>query len=111
MVNAANRRKPMVKRRHPPAHPHAARAAGDKRPFATCKQEVEFIGRYLSADLQDRELSSFEKHLAICPDCLAFLKTYKTTIDLTRNFLTRQRQNSATSKLSLLPERKRLKRR
>jgi hypothetical protein len=30
---------------------------------------------------------SFERHLAICPDCVAFLKTYKKTIELTRSFV------------------------
>lgn len=78
--------------------------------FDSCKQAVDLIGRYLSSDLQRRELLAFENHLASCPDCVAFVKTYKATIDLTRKFLTRQRQNNATPELFFLPPRKRAKR-
>ena len=79
-------------------------------PFDGCKQAVDLIGRYLSSDLQRRELLAFENHLASGPDCAAFLKTYRATIDLTRKFLTRQRQNNATPELFFLPPRKRGKR-
>jgi hypothetical protein len=92
-------------------HPRPAREFHDsKKPFDTCEQEVEFIGRYLSFDLQAHELSAFENHLAICPDCVAFLKTYRATVELTRNYLTIM-QSNATSGLSLLPARARSKRR
>jgi anti-sigma factor RsiW len=56
-------------------------------PSATCKQEVALIGRYVSADLSAKELAAFERHLAACCDCVAFLQTYKKTVQLTRNFL------------------------
>ena len=55
--------------------------------LATCREEVAFLDRYLSSDLSARQRARFEKHLAVCRDCAAFLQTYKTTIELTRSFL------------------------
>jgi anti-sigma factor RsiW len=81
-----------------------------KAPLVSCKQEVELIARYLSSNLQGRELAAYESHLAVCQDCVAFLKTYKTTIDLTRSFLASQAQTNGAPVLSLKPARKRRKR-
>jgi anti-sigma factor RsiW len=53
----------------------------------TCKQETEFIARYLSGELHKPMIRAFEQHLGLCPDCVAFLKTYKATVELTREFL------------------------
>jgi hypothetical protein len=53
----------------------------------TCKQETDFIARYLAAELRDPMLQAFEDHLKLCPDCVAFLKTYQVTMELTREFL------------------------
>lgn len=53
----------------------------------TCKQEIDFLDRYFSGDLNECELERFESHLDVCRDCVAFVRTYKTTLDLTRSFL------------------------
>jgi anti-sigma factor RsiW len=45
------------------------------------------IASYLVSDLSPANLASFENHLAECPDCKAFLQTYKKTIEITRSFL------------------------
>jgi anti-sigma factor RsiW len=49
----------------------------------TCKDEVALIADYLRAMLKPHVLAVFEQHLAQCPDCAAFLKTYKTIVELT----------------------------
>jgi anti-sigma factor RsiW len=69
----------------------------------TCRQETAFLDRYLAADLKDGERGRFESHLAACPDCLAFLQTYKTTLALTKNFLASQPAavSTATAPLKL----------
>ena len=111
-MKLANRRTSGLKPREPSNHPRATRKwRGGKTLFDSCKQEVDLIGRYLSSDLHGRELLAFEKHLAICPDCVAFLKTYKATIDLTRKILASQTQRNTTADLSLLPPAKQLNRR
>lgn len=45
------------------------------------------MGDYLDASLTQPALAAFEKHLAQCPDCEAFLRTYKKTMQLTAAFL------------------------
>jgi anti-sigma factor RsiW len=42
---------------------------------------------YLAGRLDPTVLSAFEKHLGECPDCAAFLNTYKKTIEATKSFL------------------------
>ena len=53
----------------------------------TCRQETDFLARYLAAELHGKTLEAFEHHLTLCPDCVAFIETYKATIALTREFL------------------------
>lgn len=48
----------------------------------TCREFVEFLMEYLSAELPARERACFDEHLAECPDCVAYLQTYKATISL-----------------------------
>jgi Putative zinc-finger len=57
------------------------------RPGRTCKDEVALIADYLSRRLDAAILAAFEKHLNDCPDCTAFLNTYKKTIEATKAFL------------------------
>ncbi len=53
----------------------------------TCEKETALIADYLASDLSPGKLALFEKHLEECPDCKAFLQTYKKTIEITRSFL------------------------
>ena len=87
----ANRRKKRIpsSNKTTPAR-HRAESTRGERPATTCKQEVDFLDRYLSADLNGRELAKFERHLEVCRDCVTFLQTYKTTIRLTRSYLSSQ---------------------
>ena len=50
----------------------------------TCQQLIDFIGRYHETDLSLDERDEFEEHLAACPSCAAYLKTYEQTILLTK---------------------------
>ena len=58
-----------------------------KQASMTCKQEVALIADYVCGQLSSVDNAAFEAHLRVCPDCTAFLRTYKKTIDLTRSFL------------------------
>lgn len=53
----------------------------------TCARSVKLIGDYLAGDLSATDRTAFEAHYRACPDCLAFLKTYEKTMELTRSFL------------------------
>jgi anti-sigma factor RsiW len=48
---------------------------------------VGLITDYLADRLSPKILAAFEKHLGQCPDCTAFLNTYKKTIEATKSFL------------------------
>lgn len=58
-----------------------------KQAAVTCKQITSLILDYLTAELHHGTASQFKAHLQICPDCVAFLNTYKKTVELTRSFL------------------------
>ena len=48
----------------------------------TCREVIGFIMEYLDGALSPRERSEFEKHLAVCHSCVAYLRTYQATIRL-----------------------------
>lgn len=48
----------------------------------TCREVIDFLMAYLSGELSASERAEFEQHLAECPDCSAYLKSYEETIKL-----------------------------
>lgn len=48
-----------------------------------CRDVVENIIEYIESELDDKTLEELEKHLAQCPECAAFVKTYKKMLELT----------------------------
>ena len=48
----------------------------------TCRDFVEFLSEYLSGELAKLERAEFEAHLAECPACVAYLDSYRKTIQL-----------------------------
>jgi anti-sigma factor RsiW len=46
----------------------------------TCREVIGFIMDYLDGALAAGERSEFEKHLAVCRSCVAYLKTYELTL-------------------------------
>jgi anti-sigma factor RsiW len=61
--------------------PQAQSAATD----LTCQQVVALLVEYVTEDIAPQTRTAFEAHLCDCPDCLAFLATYKETIRTTRS--------------------------
>jgi anti-sigma factor RsiW len=47
-----------------------------------CREFTEFLHEYLSGNLPETERADFDKHLAECPWCVAYLDSYKKTIEL-----------------------------
>ena len=51
----------------------------------TCKEVIlDYLSDYLDKTLSPEVVADFERHLAGCAACLAYLNTYKKTRDLTR---------------------------
>lgn len=48
-----------------------------------CKQAVELVTDYLEGTLSARDRRRFEAHLRTCPNCSAYLRQIKATIELT----------------------------
>jgi anti-sigma factor RsiW len=50
----------------------------------TCKQLIDFIMSYRENQLPQEERSEFDRHLAVCPSCVNYMKTYERTVLLAR---------------------------
>jgi anti-sigma factor RsiW len=51
----------------------------------SCRQMTDLVLGYLTGKLSPSVKSEFEQHLAVCPDCVNFLKTYKKTVAVTKS--------------------------
>ena len=58
--------------------------------FLTCEEVLTFLLDYLSRELSPDEQRNFERHLALCPSCAAYLATYEATVQLGREALRRE---------------------
>lgn len=52
--------------------------------MSTCKELVDLLADYLEGQLPPDVARDLDQHLADCPPCLNFLKTYRTTTRLIR---------------------------
>jgi anti-sigma factor RsiW len=50
----------------------------------TCQELIDFLMDYVDGSLPDEERQRFDDHLAICPDCVNYLVSYRTTMSLGR---------------------------
>ena len=50
----------------------------------TCREFAEFLMAYDDGELPPAERARFDAHLAECPDCVAYLKSYRITVALGR---------------------------
>lgn len=55
-----------------------------ERPYITCRELISFIAAYLDGTLGGEELREFERHLAVCPSCVAYLASYRETIRIAK---------------------------
>jgi predicted anti-sigma-YlaC factor YlaD len=46
----------------------------------TCREVIGFIMDYLDGALAVSQRREFEKHLAVCHSCVAYLRTYEQTL-------------------------------
>jgi anti-sigma factor RsiW len=50
----------------------------------TCEQVTALLIDYVAGDLDPATTLVMERHVQNCPDCVAFLRTYRESIRLTR---------------------------
>ena len=58
----------------------------------TCREFAEFIADYLAGELSDAQIAVFERHMALCSDCVNFLTTYRQTVEIERQLFARAEQ-------------------
>jgi len=63
-----------------PVDDHSQPARG----VLTCREVVAFLDAYVAGELPPARVELFERHLAACPDCLAYLESYRNAIELGR---------------------------
>ena len=50
--------------------------------YITCSDLIDFIAEYIDGTLPPAQRFEFERHLAVCPSCVAYLDGYRKTIAL-----------------------------
>ncbi len=53
----------------------------------TCKEFVEFLDDYLANALPGDRKDTFNKHLRVCPPCVAYMSSYESAVRLGRKAL------------------------
>ncbi len=48
----------------------------------TCNEFIDFLIDYYEGNLSEERRRLFEEHMGVCPDCVAYLDSYKKTINL-----------------------------
>ena len=54
------------------------------QPLITCRELIDFIADYFEGALATEELDDFNRHLERCASCRAYLRSYESTIRLSR---------------------------
>lgn len=57
-------------------------ADGPTPRLLTCQDVIGLLVDYLEATLTEETVSAFERHLEICPPCVAYLRTYRKAREL-----------------------------
>ena len=57
--------------------------------YITCRELIDFIADYLDGTLSPPMRAEFERHLGVCPSCVAYLDSYKKTISMGKMALAR----------------------
>lgn len=50
----------------------------------TCQEMIDFLADYLEGELSESQHRTLDQHLAVCPECEAYLHSYRSTIDLSK---------------------------
>ena len=56
----------------------------DARSHLTCQQLIDFLMGYLDNELPPDQRVEFDRHMAACPSCVDYLKTYEQTVRLAK---------------------------
>ena len=55
--------------------------------YITCQELIEFLGDYVSGELPTSSRTEVDRHLGVCPSCVAYVEGYKRAIALGKDAL------------------------
>ena len=55
-----------------------------QRPYLPCREIIAFLADYLDGTLDAGARAEFDRHLAVCPSCVAYLASYQVTVAMTK---------------------------
>lgn len=58
--------------------------SASERPYITCQELLDFLYLYLENELPEDRRAEFDRHLAVCDPCRAYIREYQDTIRLGR---------------------------
>ncbi len=64
-----------------------------------CRECVELLQDFLEGDMPDEDRKHLEEHLAACPPCVEFLRTYRATPQICRKALAARMPSELAAKL------------
>lgn len=71
----------LLDRRFREGAPPSAEPGSD---LMTCRDLIEFLSAYVSGELPPARRAEFDRHLSVCPPCVAYVESYRETIRLAR---------------------------
>jgi anti-sigma factor RsiW len=55
-----------------------------QRPYLPCREIISFLADYLDGHLDAAARAEFDRHLAVCPSCVAYLAGYEAAIRMAK---------------------------
>lgn len=79
----------------------------DRTSLKSCRAIVDVLCDYLEGELPPEEAMDFDSHMADCPPCVSFLKTYRKTTELCRSLSPEEIPTELKERLKQFLERRR----
>jgi anti-sigma factor RsiW len=51
----------------------------------TCQEVIDYLSAYVAGELPPAEQAAMDRHIAVCPACVNFLESFRTTLAVTRS--------------------------
>ncbi|MGE0480904.1 MAG: anti-sigma factor [Phycisphaerae bacterium] len=48
----------------------------------TCREVIDFLMTYQNGELPEAQRRLFEQHIALCPPCVQYMRTYEKAVQL-----------------------------
>jgi anti-sigma factor RsiW len=52
------------------------------KPYITCRELIEFLMEYLDGEMTPERRHEVDRHLAVCPSCVEYVKGYQEAVRL-----------------------------